>query len=462
MSAYEEYGKAEFGDKRLSDRLKRSLDQLAGNPSASISAACRDPHQAKAVYRLVGNDDVTVEVITKITHDVTIKNIQEACPPLVLIVQDTTELNYSNLEATEGLGSISGRKTARGMEVHSALAVSEEGEVFGLLAQKLWTRPPEEFGQSTPAHCKELPIEEKESYKWLETMDSAGAGFPKGVRAVHVCDREGDIFELFCKAERDCALYLCRKSFDRKVEEGNGVKKLDELMNSCPEAGRIKIHVPRDSHTHRKERDAEAVIKYGACKIAKPQPLAKREELPESIEIHFVTAEEVNPPEGQEKLFWHLITNMPTESFEDALLRIQWYTQRWKIELFHRTLKDGCKVEELQSESAVKLQKLVAIYSIIALQIMFLTYLARAYPNETCEICFTEDEWKILYRVANKTREVPEKPPSIHEAVVMIAKLGGFLGRKSDGFPGVKVTWRGLTSLYTILEAIPFLSATNL
>ena len=462
MGAYEEYGKAEFGDKRLGDRLERSLDQLASNPSASISAACRDPHQAKAVYRLVGNDEVAVEAITKITHDVTIKNIQEAGPPVVLIVQDTTELNYSNLEATEGLGSISGRKTARGMEVHSALAVSENGEVFGLLAQKLWTRPPEDFGQSTPARCKELPIEEKESYKWLETMESAGAGFPEGVVTVHVCDREGDIFELFCKAEREGTLYLCRKSFNRRVEEDNGVKRFAELINLRPEAGRITIRVPRDSHTSRKERNAVVAIKYGTCKIMRPHPLAKCEELPEFIEIHYVTAEEVDPPEGQEKLFWHLITNVPTESFEDAVLRIQWYAQRWKIELFHRTLKDGCKVEELQSESAVKLKKLVAIYSIIALRIMLLTYIARAYPDETCEICFTEDEWKILYRVANKTREVPDNPPTIHEAVVMIAKLGGFLARKSDGFPGVKVTWRGLTSFYTILEAIPFLSAANL
>jgi len=375
---------------------------------------------------------------------------------VVLGIQDTTELNYSGLRETDGLGSIAGRKTARGIEVHSALAVSEEGEVFGLLAQRLWNRPPEEFGQSTPLSCRGMPIEEKESYKWLETMDSAGAVFPEGIKLVHVCDREGDIYELFCKAERDGALYLCRNSFDRKIKDEIGLKKLADRIISHPEGGRITIRVSRDSHTKRVARDAEIAIKYGKCNIAKPHQLRNNGELPEYIEIHFVSAEEIDPPDGQDKLLWNLITNVPTESFEDAITRIQWYTQRWKIELFHRTLKDGCKVEELQPETAAKLMKLVVIYSIIALQIMLLTYIARTRSDESCEIFFTEDEWRILYKVANKTKKLPEKPPTIQEAVTMIAKLGGFLGRKSDGSPGVTVVWRGLTNFYTILDAVPY------
>ena len=458
MNSYDDYGNSDFGDKRLSDRLVKSITQLAANPSASISAASKDPYQAKAIYRFVGNDAVTVKAITKIAHDITVKNVHEAKPPVVLCIQDTSELNYTNLKQTDGLGSISGRKTARGMEVHSCMAVGEAGEVYGLLGQKIWVRPPENFGQSTPEHCKEVPITEKESYKWLEMMDRAGSDFPEGTKVVHVCDREGDIYEFFCKAEKDGAFYLCRKSFNRKIEQEDGLKKLSDLIDSLPEAERITVLVPRDSHTNRIAREAEVAIKYGKCTITKPTPLKKFEELPESLEIYFVTAEEIDPPEGQEKLLWHLITNVPTASIGDAVTRIKWYTQRWKIEIFHRTLKDGCKVEELQSESAGKLMKLVAIYSIIALNIMHLTYIARAHPDEVCEVCLTDDEWKILYRVANKTKMLPEKPPTIKEAVIMIAKLGGFLARKSDGFPGVTVIWRGLTSFYTILDAVPYIS----
>jgi len=455
MNDFSHFGNAGFGDVRLSNRLPRLIGQLAGNPTASISAACQDPHQAKAAYRFVGNDEVTVDAITKITREVTIKNITEASPPVVLIPQDTSTLNYSGLKATEGLGNTA-KKSSLGLEVHSAVAIGESGEVFGLLAQKIWTRSSENFGQAD-AHSRNLPIEEKESYKWLETLDKVGASFPGGTKAIHICDREGDIFEFFCKAEKVGVLFLVRRCYNRNIVDDHCSKKLDDLVVSTPAAGRITVRVPRDSHTNRTARNAEVEIKYGKCKVTRDRNKTASKELPMSVEVYFVSAVEIDPPEGQEKILWQLITNVPTESFEDAVTRIQWYTQRWKIETFHKTLKSGCKVEELQSETAEKLKKLIAIYSIIALQIMLLTYIARNHPDESCEICLTEDEWKILYRVANKTKKLPDKPPTIYEAVVLIAKLGGFLARKSDGFPGVVVTWRGLTSLYTILDAAPFL-----
>jgi len=457
MGNYEDYGKAEFGDERLNKRLSRLLDQLASDPTASISAACKDPYQAKAAYRFVGNDEVKTELITEITRNVTIGKINAVKPPVLLIPEDTTEVNYTNLKETAGLGNIGRKKASMGLEVHSAIAISETGEVYGLLAQKLWARPPENYGQSD-ALRKKLPIEEKESYKWLETMSNAEAPFPDGTMAVHICDREGDIFEFFCEAEKEGTQYLVRNAHNRNIKGENGSDKLDNFVNGLPEAGRITIRVPRDSHTGRIARNAEVVIKCGKCKIMKPSNLESNRDLPNSIEVYIVSAKEIDPPQGQEKIFWQLITNIPTESFEDAVKRVQWYTQRWKIETFHRTLKSGCKVEELQYESAEKLMKLVAIYSIVALQIMLLSYVARTHPDESCEICLTEEEWKILYRVAKKTKKLPEKTPTIYEAVVMIAKLGGFLARKSDGFPGVTVIWRGLTSFYTILGVMPFLA----
>ena len=456
MGNFEGYAKAGLGDERLDKRLLRILGQLAGNPTASILEACQDPYQAKAAYRFVGNDEVTTEAIANIARDVTLGNINAARPPVLLIPQDTTEFNYTNLKATDGLGNIGTRKTDMGIVAHSAMAISDAGEVFGLMAQKIWIRPPEEHGKSSKRI--NLPIEEKESNKWLETIKNAGGPFPEGTFAVHICDREGDIYELFCKAEREDANYLCRRCHDRKIESEDDIGKLDDFAKALPVAGRITVRVPRDSHTGRIARDAELEIKYGKCQIMKPSNLVSTNDLPESIEVYVVSATEIEPPPGQEKIFWQLVTNVPTENFEDAVTRIQWYTQRWKIEIFHRTLKSGCKVEELQSESADKLMKLIAIYSIIALQIMELGYLARTRPNESCEICFTEDEWKILYRVANKTKKLPEKPPTIKEAVVMIAKLGGFPARKSDGDPGVTVIWRGLTKFYTIFDAAEFLA----
>jgi hypothetical protein len=454
MGNNENYNSAKFGDKRLDKRMSRLLEQLRNDPSASISAACKDPYQAKAAYRFTLNDNVTVGAITEITRDVTIENIIADSPSVLLIPQDTTEFSYKNLKSTEGLGNVGTGKSGRGIVAHSAIAVSDVGMVYGLMSQKIWVRPLEEYGKSN--NRDKLPIEEKESYKWLETIECAEPALPEGTLVVHVCDREGDIYEFFCKASEEGINYLCRRWQNRKVESENDGERLNEFVCTLPEAGKIIVHVPRDSHSNRIARDAELEIKYSKCKIMKPSNLSGNKNLPKSVEVYVVSAVETAPPPGQAGISWLLITNVPTESFEDAVERIQWYTQRWKIEIFHRTLKSGCKVEELQSETADKLMKLIAIYSIIALEIMSLSYLARTRPDESCEICLTEDEWKILYRVVNKTKDLPEKVPTVYEAVIMVAKLGGFLARKSDGFPGVTVIWRGLTKFYTILDAVPF------
>ena len=457
MDRFEEYRNVKLGDERLSKRLSKILDQLASDPSASISAACRDPYQSKAVYRFVGNDEVTTEELTNITQEITVKNIVTADPDVLLIVQDTTSFDYDNLRATTGLGSLGCSKRAKGFYAHTAIAVSETGEIFGALHQKLWVRPPENVGLKKQRG--EIAIEDKESYRWLEAMQNAQAVLPEDIFAVHVCDREGDIIEFFCKADEINANYLVRSQYNRLIIDENGNKKLNDHMSNTPVSGEITVHVPRDSHTETKRKCREAVleIKYGQCTVRRPRNLEKNEKIPKLIEIYFVSAEEKGVPEGQTGISWQLITNVPTEDFETAVTRIKWYTQRWKIETFHRTLKSGCKVEEIQSETAEKLMKLITIYTIIALHIMYLCYVARICPEVSCEICLTETEWKILYRVANKTKELPDKAPTMEEAVIMIAKLGGFLARKSDGHPGVTVIWRGLTKLYTIVDAAEYL-----
>ena len=447
--------KAGFGDTRLDNRLEILINQLGSDPTASVSAACGDPYQAKAVYRFTANDNVTVEAIVDKARKATMDNIYADRPLVVLLPQDTTEMNYNNLKETEGLGNIGTRKSDMGIIAHSSIALSEMGMIYGLMAQKIWTRPPEEHGKSGMRST--LPIEDKESYKWIGTMENVGTDFPEGTMVVHICDREGDIFEFFCRANELGVNYLCRRFHERKIMSGNGAEKLDEYVETLPAAGTITVQVPRDSHTNRAARKAEVEIKFGRCAIKSPSNLVNKKNYPQTIEVYVVSAIEKDPPQGEKGVRWQLVTNVPTTKFEDAVTRVVWYTQRWKIEILHRTLKSGCKVEELQSESAEKLEKLIAIYSIIALQIMLIGYAARLRPDASCEQWLGETEWKILYKAANKTKEVPEEAPTIREAVRMIAKLGGFLGRKSDGEPGVTVVWRGLAKLYTILEVAEFL-----
>ena len=456
MPDYKSYGQIEIGDKTLSKRVEKTLNQLGSNPEASISSACKNPHQAKAVYRLLSNSKFGVEPLLAISRQETIRRISESGAKVVLLPQDTTTLNYSGLKQTEGLGSISRIEKNSGILLHSSIAVAEDGQPLGLLATKMWTRPKEEMGKKSLR--KQLPISEKESNKWLETLDSADirSALPD-VQFIHLCDREGDLYEFFAKAYNDDASYICRRAQNRVVlnKDSQESTLINEFLESLPVAGKIAVEVPDGSH---KKRNAMLEVKYGTISIAKPATLSTNKSLPGLVEVTLVMAQEVHPPKGTDAISWHLVTNAQVNTFDEAITCVQRYTKRWKIETFHYVLKSGCKIEKQQSDSVEKLMKLVALYSIIALQIMILTFMARTNPDQSCEVYFEEADWKILYKVANKTKSLPATPPTIKDAVLLVAKLGGFLARKSDGDPGVTVIWRGLSSLSSILDAALFLA----
>jgi len=458
MGDYVAYGGIDLGDKTLSARVEKTFDQLSSDPEASISAACKDPHQAKAVYRLLSNDKFTAEAVIDVSKNITIQRIRESNVDTVLIPQDTTVLNYSGLKATQGLGLIGSDKNSRGLIMHSALAVGEDGQIFGLVAEKTWSRPEDEAGKK---HLrKKLPIEEKESYKWLETLETADISSElSGIKVIHICDREGDLYELFGKANFIGATYLCRRIHDRVVQNECEEGLINVFIEKLPTAGYMEVNVARNSHTNREARVAELEIKYGKIQIKKPSNLKISEQTPEFVEVYVVSANEIKASaDVKEPISWQLITNDEVMSLGDAIKTVKRYSQRWKIETFHYTLKSGCAIEKLQESTAEKLIKLIAIYSVIAIQIMILTHLARTQPDTSCEAEFETEEWSTLYKVVKKTKITPEKPPTILEVVVMLARLGGFLARKSDGFPGVKVIWRGLSVLNNILEAVPYVS----
>jgi hypothetical protein len=453
MSNYSAYGDIALGNRTLSARVERTLDQLSSNPTASISSACNDPHQAKAVYRLLSNEKFTASAVLEVSQKETMRRISESGERVVLMPQDTTTLNYSGLRATKGLGNTCDNKNSLGILLHSSIAVSENSQPFGLLTEKAWVRPPEELGKRQKR--KELPIEEKESYKWLETLDNVHiAKKLEHVHFIHVCDREGDLYELFAKAQLEEVTYLCRRVQNRIVINNNEEElAINNYLDALPVAGEITVDVPRDSHTKREARTAKFEIKCGTVLIKKPSTLKKSKNMPLSVEVSLVSAQEIDVPDGEDAISWQLITNDSVETFEEAVTCVKRYMQRWKIEVFHHVLKSGCAIEKAQENTAEKLIKLIALYSVIALDIMILTHLARTNPDASCEIFFEADEWKILYKVAKKTKSVPDNPPSIREAVFMMAKLGGFLGRKSDGFPGVVTIWRGLIKFHTIIDA---------
>ena len=457
----DKYNSIELGDRTLSERFATALQQLGSAPEASVRKACGNASQSKAVYRLVDNVKTTVEAINKEQHEKTVERIRGSGVPIILVAQDTTTLKYTTLKETEGLGPIGSDHRSKGLLLHSALALQTNGKPLGILNQKIWARPPQEETNRSASEKRqrniERNIEEKESYRWLETMERAEYGLTGEQTVIHICDREGDIYEFYEKASREGRKILVRRVKNRRIKDDQ-YKYLEEYLNKQAVSGEMTVHVPADSHTKREERDAQLQIRYGKVTVLRPRDVKSLNKLAETVTIQVISAHEINVPDGVEGISWRLVTNLDVQDVETAREYIGWYARRWMIEMFHYTLKSGCTVEKLQYDSADKLMKLIMMYSIIAAWIMWMTYLARTEPEASCEIELTPREWKILYCVAKQTKKPPAKPPTIHQAVILIAMLGGFSGYKSSGFPGVKSIWWGWTKFDTILNASNYIA----
>jgi hypothetical protein len=422
-------------------------------PQASIPQTCGSRSKTKAAYRFFDHERATLQNLLAPHIEATTKRV--AKEKVVLAIQDTTSLNYCTHPATEGLGPITNIATGLlGLKLHGTLAVNSEGTPLGLLAAQCWARDPEEFGKKVKRRHS-LPIEEKESYKWLTSFKAAtatAAACPD-TTVVSVGDREADIYELFALADQtpNAPLLLVRAKHDRKLLEEQG--RLTEHLNGCPEAGIQEIIIPRRGK--RPARTAQLSIRHS--KVVLAPPVYKEDKAP--ISIWAILAEEKEPPEGIEPLRWVLLTTAPTDSFEDACEHLSWYTKRWTIEVFHRTLKSGCLIENRQLGSANRLEACLAIDLVVAWRIHHLTKLGRETPDVPCSVYFEEAEWKALVTFVTKKPVTDNKPPTLREAMRMVAILGGFLARKSDGEPGTQTLWLGLQRLDDITEMFKVMSA---
>ena len=454
MREYREYERINSGDVEIDRRVVKTLVDLSSNPKASIQQACGDIHQAKAVYRLLSNPKFKPEQVTRVSVEESIKRIELSGTETLLIIQDSSILKYTNLRETEGLGTIGKGENNRGIVLHNALGVGINNEIYGMMGQEAIVREVENYGARHKRAGKR--IETKESYKWQKKMEETQKRVPDGVLGVHISDREGDIYEYFERCENIGSKYLCRRTHNRKTADKHD--EVNNYIDSITQVGEMVVHVPRDSHTKRAAREAKLTVKFGKTEILRPANLKMTDEdSHKKLTLYVISAVETDvPSDVKEPICWQLITNLPVKNFDDAVQKIDWYTKRWRIEDFHYTLKSGCSIEKRQASSEEKLEKLIVLYSAIAVDILRMTWLARVNPDISSETLFTPDEWRILYCVANKTRNAPKSPPTVHEAVRLVAILGGFPNRKSDGEPGVKSIWTGLSKFRTILFAKNF------
>ncbi|HEM7007533.1 TPA: IS4-like element ISLpn5 family transposase, partial [Legionella pneumophila] len=447
--AESEFGIVNFGDKRLSKRLLKIADSFANSPECSINRACDDWHQSKAAYRFFQNDAVSER---KILDSHITKTIERAKNyPTILAIQDTSYISYKNHKKTEGLGIIAARVRSKttnfqthGLVMHTTFAVTTEGLPIGLLDQKISSRPllDETVKElKKRSHNIALPIEEKESMRWIESLEHSN-NYPdlKNAKVVTVCDREADIYDLFEVASTNQCPFVVRARQDRTVNKTSiyskkSGEKLWDLVSGSPCRGEIQVTIP--ARDNKPKRTATLEVRFDHFVMNPPKNNVKRKTrtLPD-LKLNAVYVIEQSPPLGEEPMNWMLLTNIDINNFEEAVEKIQWYCLRWRIEIFHKILKSGFKVEECRLGAADRLVRFLTIMSVIAWRIFFITLVARESPDLPCSFLLANEEWNVLYTKIHHTKHYPETPPTIKEAVKWIAQLGGFLARKNDGEPG--------------------------
>ena len=356
------------------------------------------------------------------------------------------EFNYTHHPETKELGAIGNKKqNQRGFGMHSTLVVTPAGTPLGLLTQTFFTRPLDEPAHH-PHELRRLPIEEKESYKWLQAFEQTLQLTPAGVDVVTVCDREADIYEMFTLAQQKEAKLLVRASADRSLVD-NEVSNLWKKVEQQAVAGQLTVQIPKNQK--RQARQATVSVRFTQVKL-KPPWRPNQKKLP-IVTLNAILVREENPPDDvDEPIEWLLLTNLPVTNFDDAVQVIKWYCCRWQIEIFHKVIKSGCTVEACRLQTADRLQTYMALMSVIAWRLHWLTYINRTNPDWPCTTVLTATEWQALYMRIHKTTALPETPPTVRQVVRWMAQLGGFLGRKRDGEPGVTVIWRGWQRLQDI------------
>jgi len=434
--AIEEFGKADLGDARRTARLVALARQLATSPHCSFPQSLPEA-QLKAAYRFFDNDGVDTDGILSAHIGQTLARMRQL--QVVLAIQDTTEYNLSHLPGTTGLGYTSDEHV-RGFFMHSMLALTPEGLPLGVLGLKTWTRPHEQLGKKRLR--KKLPIEEKESVKWIEGVKHMSdlKPFCPETMMVGVCDRESDVYDLFVTQRSAGVEWLIRAAWDRRVDHPE--KYLWDMMKSVPLMGTTALRLPGRGQVP--ERTALMEIRCAPVTIRKPGYLKGQTQ----VDVYAIWAIETTSPEGCEPVEWMLLTSVPTHTMEEALERLSWYARRWTIETWHRVLKSGCQIEARQFGTVDRFMRATALFAVIAWRILYATLLGRLDADVSCEVLLQRFEWQALYCRTHGTGKLPSKPPKLGEAILWIAKLGGYLGRKHDRPPGTTVMWRGFLALH--------------
>ena len=446
----------EFPDERLKTRFGKLLGQLGKKIGAALPTACQDWAATKAAYRFFDNPRVD-ECIILAGHFAATSARMAATKGPLLVLHDTTEFSFQR-ERPETIGKTRRLPNCRignqpitkcGLLMHSSLAITPQGKPLGLAAVKFWTRKKFKGTNALKGRGKDggkhlvnttrIPIEQKESIRWLENLQQS-TQLANPDRCIHIGDRESDIYELFCVAKEKGTHFLVRTCVDRLAGTGNTT--IARKMKREPIQGTHQVEV---LDAKRQPIQVELQLRYSHMTVH--PPIGKHQKYP-PLSLTVIHAWERGKPQGRKPIYWKLLTDLPVENLESAIEKVAWYSQRWKLETFHKVLKSGCRAEDAKLRTAERLTNLLAVFCIIAWRVFWLTMVHRTNPNTAADAVFSETEIAILNHLAGD----PEKsvPKNVAHYILAVATLGGYLNRKSDGPPGNTVLWRGLSRLTDI------------
>lgn len=403
----EELKECKFKDVRLNKRFQRLSESLYAGIGESIPYACQDWANTKAAYRFFSNNRINEEEILS-GHFLSTKERVTEAKGNILILHDTTEFKYKRDDPRE-IGLITGlpkkrnlfgklmRITTHGMLMHSSLAVTTTGLPLGLTAIKFFTRKKFIGANELKRHINatRIPINKKESIRWLENLKQATTLIDDPSRCIHIGDRESDIYELFCEAQKANTHFLVRTCVNHLA--GDGQHTIADEMSDIKTKGLHRIEV-RDNKGNTSQARLE--IKYKNIMVLPPTDKSKYYP---GLQLTVIHAEEKKSPKNRERIVWKLLTDLPTTSLADAVEKLNWDAIRWKIELFHKILKSGCKAESSKLRTASRIANLIAVFCILSWRIFWMTMLNRTAPNATSRLALTEIEIELLDNLVKRS-----------------------------------------------------------
>lgn len=425
-----EMAELDLGDARLNRRAEKVLGAMSAAPGASLPRACGSHSDLIGAYRLFDHSAATLPQMLSGHRAATLR--RAAAESVVLVVQDSTWLDYTTLRSCRGLGPHSHRGE-RGMLAHASVLVSAAGSVLGTLAVPTLLHGLS--GERT--HRRDRPEHLRQSYRWVQAHAEAMAlaQTQPQVTWLSVQDREGDLYGLFAQPRSANGHWLVRARHDRatRLTATDAPQRMRAQVAAARVMGTMQVQVP--PRAGRPARTATLQVRVTPVQLQPPrQDKAQRAAAaPTAVAATLVWAREVDATTGTAPLDWLLVTSMPVGNWAAAQQLIQWYRCRWRIEEFFRVLKSETALEDLQLGTRQRLEAALGLHLILAWRICALRDQARAHPTQSCEPYFTSPEWHVLCLLV--TDVIPTQPPSLGEAVVLLARLGGYLHLSSHHPP---------------------------